>query len=196
MAYQPQPGSLVDRVCRWFLINLEEDMTPADIATRFDVANRSSISALLASGVTHQLLVRAKGDDGVMVYKAGPKLQSSLAQPQAPADAPPQGSSASGFKAWLGQKGEASAEGRPAAPAMPDPSALKIEAGVPMPAARTAANRYDAVFAAMKKDDSFACPAEASKRLIQAAHRFGKTTQRKFALRLIDDNQARIWRIA
>lgn len=181
MAYQPQPGSLVDRVCRWFLINLEEDITPADIATRFDVANRSSISALLASGITHQLLVRVKGDDGVMVYKAGPKLNTLR---EAPTPACP--------VAYVPPKG------RSHLPALPDPSDLVIDTDVPIPASMTSPRYgpYTAVFSRMEVGHSFKCSTADAKRLYEAAHKWGKSRNRKFSQRRLSDTEARIWRIA
>lgn len=181
MAYQPQPGTLVDRVCRWFLINIEEELTPADIATRFDVANRSSIGALLASAITHQLLVRAKGDDGVMVYKAGPKLNTLR---EAPIPAGPVACVPPKVRRHL--------------PALPDPSDLVIDTDVPIPPSGNAPKygRYTAVFARMGVGHSFKCSAADAKRLYESANKWGKNNNAKFSKRLLNDTEARIWRIA
>lgn len=78
MSYQPQAGSLPDRVCQWFRINAEEELTAADIARRYDCPP-SGIVTTLTSAVAAGWLSRKKGDDGVMVYMSGPKLP---AQPE------------------------------------------------------------------------------------------------------------------
>ena len=47
----------------------------------------------------------------------------------------------------------------------------------------------------MNVGDSFGVPTDACKRLIQAAHNYGKPLGRKFSSRQIDPTTSRIWRV-
>lgn len=59
--YQPQPGSLPERVLNWFAINPEEELSSADIARKFDVAATANVLPSLSAPLAHGLLARVKG---------------------------------------------------------------------------------------------------------------------------------------
>lgn len=59
--YQPQPGSLPERVLNWFAINPEEELSSADIAKKFDVAATANVLPSLSAPLAHGLLARVKG---------------------------------------------------------------------------------------------------------------------------------------
>lgn len=59
--YQPQTGSLPERVLNWFAINPEEELSSADIARKFDVAATANVLPSLSAPLAHGLLARVKG---------------------------------------------------------------------------------------------------------------------------------------
>lgn len=188
MAYQPQPGTLADRVCRWFLINPEEELTPSDLASKFEVTNKSSISALLASAVSHQLLERTKSREETVVltvYKAGPKLKECMGQAAG---------SVLSSAAALPMLGAAAPS---PVSSMPAPDSLFIEADIPMPIyQRGRISRYVDTFSRMEVGHSFKCSTAVAKRMYEAASKWGKDKNRKFSVRRLNDDESRIWRIA
>lgn len=75
-AYTPAPDSLAARVCAWFRLNSEEELTAGDIATKFDVP-RTSVHNSLAAALSHEAIVFARSTDegsSGMFYRAGPNL--------------------------------------------------------------------------------------------------------------------------
>lgn len=209
MAYQPQPGTLADRVCAWFLANPEEELSASDIAQKFSVSNKSTVTPLLATSVTHRLLSREKDPvDGIYQYKAGPQihtLREAGVRPNAPAQV------AEAVAAQVPAHAECASlpqercfppppkSGR-ARVEMPHPSQLVIEADTPMPPASTALEAgYVGVFSRMEIGHSFKCSPDAAKRLRDAANQWGKrkgNNNRKFAARRLNDTESRIWRTA
>lgn len=186
--YNPRPHSLGSRVCAWFKANPDEKLSSRDVADKFDSAPLR-VSAQLGAAEDADLLTSERVD-GMNVYSAGPKLASWTPPPSDVAQP------ATGFKAFLARTGQASAEGRPAAPALPSPEALVIEDGVPIPPARSSLAAYEARFAEMQVGQSIPLATPAAKRLITTAQRFGKTCGRKFITRVLpaDPNTSRIWR--
>lgn len=193
MPYIPTSGSLADRVSDFFRREPREELTVADIALKFSV-NRSSVAALLSTPISHQLLTRTN-EDGVVTYRAGPKLNAApLAPSPASAAAPaPAPATAPSFPA-------------PATTARPSArvsfrtvaAQLKVEAGVPIPAAVTAGGSAHAlapVLASMNVGDSFACPPGSGKRLVESAQRWGKKNGGwAFSMRTTDAGP-RVWRV-
>lgn len=59
--YEPQTGSLPERVLRWFALNPEEELSSADIAKKFDVAATANVLPSLSAPLAHGLLARVKG---------------------------------------------------------------------------------------------------------------------------------------
>ena len=60
--YQPQPGSLPERVLNWFGLNPEEELSSADIARKFDVVATANVLPSLSAPLAHGLLARVKGN--------------------------------------------------------------------------------------------------------------------------------------
>lgn len=193
--YSPRPHSLGSRVCAWFKANPGAKLSSKDIAERFD-APPLRVSTQLGAAEDGDLLTSER-ENGLNVYSAGPRLKdwtpppSDLAEPATTTTPPP-----TGFKAFLERTGQASAEGRSAALALPKPEELVIEADVPIPAPRAALAAYEAKFAEMAKGTSIKLPTPAAKRLISVAQRFGKTCGRKFITRALpaEPDNSRIWR--
>jgi hypothetical protein len=72
--YRPQPGTLANRVCAYFIQHAEERLSAADIALKFDVPSKS-IEAALAACLSHKMLERVRsGGRGFWEYRAGPNL--------------------------------------------------------------------------------------------------------------------------
>jgi hypothetical protein len=112
-AYIPEPDSLPARISAWLQRNRDEELTPRDIATKFDVPVQGLHFALREA--MHHGWITRNGSNGA--YAAGPLLPVAGAtgvEPAKPAPAAPQRRRA-----------------RAAAP--PDPEAVSIRAGVPIP---------------------------------------------------------------
>ena len=76
MSYQPKPGSLADRLCKFFLANPGESLTAKDIGDKFDV-KPSDLTALLSSAITAEVIVGAVVEYAGLktrMYSPGPKL--------------------------------------------------------------------------------------------------------------------------
>jgi len=68
--YTPKAGSLPHRVLTFMVLNPEEELTRADIATKFD-ANHSTIDSLLSLPVTRGVLKRGRNSDMDLVWSLG-----------------------------------------------------------------------------------------------------------------------------
>ena len=77
--YRPKPGSLADRVLRFFAENPDEELTTLDIVAKFDAPPRSVRMLLLASINAEYLILghvpppRGRGSP-MLIYKPGPRL--------------------------------------------------------------------------------------------------------------------------
>lgn len=178
MSYTPQADSLAGRVCAFFRTHPDEELEGRDIATKFSV-NSASVSALLASAMAANVITRGKDSEGTVVFKAGPNLHATE-----PTNAPSQHTPAP-RKAAAGRRDAD----------LPDPAALVLTPGVPIPmAAKSIVARYGPVFERMNVGDSFEVAEGVSTRLFRSAQIFGKPLNRKFLCRRVDGGQARIWR--
>jgi hypothetical protein len=182
LIYVPMRNSLAGRVCAYFMRDPDEELSSVDIALKFDVS-QNSVASSLEQCVRAGLLVCRKGQANV--YGAGPRLAGDSGLASSPAWLQPQAN----------QPAPASRLANRSA-GLPAPEALQVESGVAMPPARAglSGRRFDVVFAAMAVGDSFACSLDATKRLCQAAHAYGKPLGRTFASRVVDEKTARIWR--
>lgn len=179
------PGdALRKRVLDFFEKNPDETLTAADISRKFSVGIRLVHEALIAPVARGALQLNSHGD-----YSADPArrlhpLHTALhPQPQA---ANPATQAAPGTR-------------RPSAslPPLPDPGALRIEAGVPViqkPNPKGKQSPYTPLFEAMQPGDSVALPTAAARRLIGSAQSLGKRLGRKFLHRQLGEGQSRIWR--
>lgn len=131
MAYVPQAGSLPDRVCEWFLRNAEEELTASDIARKYNVPS-VNVAPTLASAVAAEWLTRDKGDDGVKVYRRGPKLATFA--PAAASSRPPAGE----------------IKRRRLPPLDPDKVEIKLGSQMPTKCAAKGTTRHDPIFAKLK----------------------------------------------
>lgn len=84
--YTPRTGSLADRVVSYFRQQPEEELTRADVASKFDVP-RASVQACLKDAVEDHLINYNLAEDGQWVYTAGKTLQDKPAWPGTPAGA-------------------------------------------------------------------------------------------------------------
>lgn len=179
--YTPQPDSLPDRVCAFFRTHRDEELTTKDIAQKFDVP-ASGIGNTLASAIYHEWLKRTKDEGGTTIYQAGPSLPNGWGGTPEPA---PQAAAAR-----VQRKA-------PQPAALPAAEQLVIEPDVALPEAmgRVRRSAYEKVFARMERGHSFACPRDSLKSLYSSAKRWGTPKGIKFTSRIVDDHNARIWRI-
>jgi hypothetical protein len=176
--YQPDEGSLPERVCRWLAGNRDERLSARDITAKFDCPP-GSVHAGLKSALEHGWL-RRQGSD----FMAGPNLpagsQASTAQHAAQAIARP-------------------TPRKPrAAPVRPLPdSALTVEANVPMPPVKgVERTNWPALFAKLTKPGLCSAPLPAAYRgaLQKAAKEWSKQRGGGYAIRAVSDEHIRIWR--
>lgn len=77
--YKPLPGSLPERVIKWFLINKQEELTRQDIASKFDVP-LTSVEGGLATAMAHKYIAKVRSGN-LVVFTAGPQI-TQAAEPQ------------------------------------------------------------------------------------------------------------------
>jgi hypothetical protein len=85
--YTPKPGSLAHRVLTFMVLNPDEELTRADIATKFD-ANHSTIDSLLALPVTRGVLKRGRNSDMDLVWSLGECTEFVLDQSKVDSERP------------------------------------------------------------------------------------------------------------
>jgi hypothetical protein len=188
--YKPQAGGLADRVCRYFTLpnNTDEDLTAGDIAIKFD-APRSSVQQCLAKAVLEELLVLARTDEGI-VWRRGPRLAQVYAAPTGPSAHTP-------FPAAqvTGQTASRRGGARKRLPPL-DAATIPVET-LPLPPGATERRegQYDPLFARLQPGQCSA-PIDARYRgaITKAAATWAKRHNAKFATRLVEGGQMRIWR--
>ena len=123
-AYTPRTDGVAARCITFFRANPDEELSLEDITDKFD-ATRGNIHTLLAPAREAGLLDRYQNADGEYLYKAGPKIgkadgidMDAVHNSRSPFGAPQRR--------------------RVAVPAvdLPDPRAVTIEDGIPLPGAR------------------------------------------------------------
>jgi hypothetical protein len=67
--YTPVPGSLAERVCRFFAVNADESLSAKDIVLKFDATTASNVQAQLETAVGYGFLARSS-----VGYSAGGRL--------------------------------------------------------------------------------------------------------------------------
>jgi hypothetical protein len=181
--YVPPADSLAHKVCSHFRQHPDDELDVADIAQKFRAVG-SQVDALLSGAVAHGLLNRQGRRGTGAVYLAGTLLAASAkpapAAPPAPAAAPP----AAAPKAR-----------RPrAANAPPDPAAVVIKSGVPLPKAVAGIGTgvYSAVLQRMKVNDMVELTSTQARSMSVSAKKLGI----KVAIRRIDDARHGVWRLA
>jgi hypothetical protein len=183
--YIPQPGSGAMRVLQYFLINREELLTAADIASKFDIP-KGSVPGILerAIGVGMLRIVR---DTGLSAYAAGPKLDQAAAAPTAPqASKPPRKSSGNWHERRLPEL---------------DLAAIKIKTGTKPPPKhlnRAGEGRYTPLLDKLTAPDmSFELPKAYRGSLVKSVSVYSKhhAGKRKFVVRSIGADLCGVWRI-
>ena len=71
--YIPQDGSVAARVCRYFLENPSEELSAFDISMKFHTGT-TTVYSQMQRAVETGLLVRARNEDGDVVYGTGPDI--------------------------------------------------------------------------------------------------------------------------
>lgn len=66
--YIPRTGSLAERAIAFFRANPEEELTPADMATKFH-REYGSVDQSLRGAICAGLLAKVKREDGTVVYR-------------------------------------------------------------------------------------------------------------------------------
>ena len=181
-----EPGSLADRVCRWFGIsaNRREERTAAQIAQQFNAPSMAVAVKQLEPAIAAHLLLFTRGDDG-MVYLAGPELPDWVNA---------MGGAAAGIPMAKSKKPRKAVVRLPAL----DLAKLTVRKDVPLPAKRTREKghtRWDDLFDKLPaKGTSFEVPREYYPALAKAVQAYMKRTNRKVALRVVSDTACGVWR--
>lgn len=72
--YTPRIESLAARVCGFFVLNPDEELTVGDIAEKFGAHGMSNVHTQLRPALDALLLLRHRNDDGEYLYKRGASL--------------------------------------------------------------------------------------------------------------------------
>lgn len=219
MSYQPKPGSLADRLCKFFLANPGESLTAKDIGDKFDV-KPSDLTALLSSALTAEVIVGAVVEYAGLktrMYSPGPKLCPVDAAPDLgvptgyvpritappPAPNPPAyvtavvprpttATTSTASKAKPMQVGAAN----PLPPL--DPASVKINQTVAKPArfanVKTKAAQYREWLDALQVGKCLVYPKQYQGSISLVASSHAKATGRKFSTAKINDTQSATWR--
>lgn len=177
-AYRPARNSKAHQVCTFFLNAPDEELTRADIAVKFSMPP-SGVDSALAGCVTAQLLRLKMTDDG-RVWTAGPALADWK-----PDTAPPDRSNTAS----------------PARLPLLDMASVVVRADLPLPQRNHNKGQtlYDPVLEKLTAVGMSATfPRQYQASLTKASAAFGKrcTPPRKYAIRLVDQTTAGVWRIA
>jgi hypothetical protein len=176
-AYIPEPDSLPARISAWLQRNRDEELTPRDIATKFDVPVQGLHFALREA--MHHGWITRNGSNGA--YAAGPLLPVAGATGVEPAKPAPAAPHANG-----------KSRRRPSAP--PDPDAVRIQSNVPLPK-RTSSpgcSAYFTLLERMKPGDMVDLAEHHAASMVSRAKEAGiKVAKRKLA-----DGRVGVWKLA
>ena len=175
-AYTPEPGSLAERVSTWLRRNREEELTPRDIATKFDVPVQG-LHFTLRDAMHHGWITR-QGSNGS--YSAGPLLPVAGALGGEPAKPAPAAPHADGAR-------------RRRVSAPPDPDSTAIRANVPLPkrTSQPGSSAYFTLLERMKPGDMVELTEQQANSMVARA----KETSIKVAKRKLADGRAGVWRL-
>lgn len=225
MSYQAKPGSLADRLCKFFVTNPGETLTAKDIGDKFDV-KPSDLTALLSSAMTAEVIVSAVVEYAGLktrMYSPGPKLVEADEAPdlgvptgfvpriKAPPPAPNPPAYVTAVvprptEATTSATSATSATSKPmhggAANPLPplDPASVKINQTVAKPArfanVKTKAAQYREWLDALQVGKCLVYPKQYQGSISLVASSHAKTTGRKFSTAKINDTQSATWRDA
>lgn len=206
--YIPRLGSLADRVLAYFNQEPFEELSQADVATKFEVS-RGSVSSSLKQAVDSGKLAYAQNDDLEYVYTLGVNTAArpAAARPQDAANepkTPPAATTSSPTEKAPGNRPN-SRHKVVVRVTEADMAALKVEVGVPIETGKgpSGVSKWQAIFDKLTAPDtSLAFPiawksavaADASKRNQNAKKRGEKSPFYRVAI--VSETQARIWRVA
>ena len=196
--YMPNAGSLADRVCKFFADNPSEEMSPADIAIKFEASSKHNIKTLLGQCLAHDYLVLARDDDLEWVYGPGPKIHLYKPQPEAPATVVP---------CWPATEGEEKPTTTPRrSPTKPTPLILDnitIDDGIPLhaiehrPEALARFAVMSNLLSKMAPKQSAGLPLDAYATLTKAMTAAHKAGTARFAIRKSKATRTlRVWRVS
>jgi hypothetical protein len=190
MSYTPTAGALDGRLCLHLARVPDDELSPADIARKFDTPV-TLVEVSLASAITARVLERKRGGTGgrTWMYCRGPRFEAAMAAAAAePAPSP-----------------------KPPFPGMPPPSrtkraplpvfdaaALAVEADVAMPASKRGAQTdWPVLFERLTAVGMCSCPLPKLVKgsLAGAANAWFKPRGLAFAIRAISETHLRIWRV-
>ncbi len=180
--YTPRIGGITHRVIEFFQANPEEELTIDDIAQKFD-ATRNNVHSLLVQAIDNELISRTRNEDGDYVYHLQGHLPGKTAKPAAAAPKP------------VAEKRAKVVAARKSL----DISKLKVEEGIPFQEAHIKGeSKWAPLFAKLTKPgQSIAVPADMRGAVGAAANKVnGLKTQGRFRVALVDENTARVWRVA
>lgn len=219
MSYQAKPGSLADRLCKFFVANPGERLTAKEVGDKFDV-KPSDLTALLSSAITAEVIVSAITEFAgikTRIYGPGPRLAMAVAAPdhgvptgfvprtEAPPAPPPAPAPAAYVTAVVPRPTPATtSKAKPARggvmnPLPPlDPAKVKVNQTLAKPArfvgGKTKAQQYRELLDALQVGKCVVYPTEYQNSIAFVAGKHAKTTGRKFSTAKINDTESATWR--
>lgn len=188
-AYTPRSDSLAGRMCAFFQRNPDEELSLDDITDKFD-AGRNNIHTQLGLSVEAGLLTRDRNADGDYIYKPGPNIGKADGVDMDAVHA--RRGAAPAFPFGAPQRRRISAP----ATDLPDPLAVAIEDGVPLPNARIKRD-WTPLLKRLQPNQSAQLPIAARHTLALAITQAKKDRLGQFTLRSDEQAQTvRVWRTA
>jgi hypothetical protein len=199
--YRPQPGSVAYKVIEYLTTNPDEELSSSEVGAKFDTSPKQ-VHSLLGTAVSEGVLVRAKDEDDEVVYRLGTPIDlikpNPGAQPSLKASSANSRTTVSG--AFPGWKAPSPAKAR----AKPEPididlDAVAVESDVPIPTGRIAGSlvkdKLTGLLTRMEPGQSAKLPKRLAASVGKARTELHKSTQREYAIRTVDEQSIRVWRV-
>lgn len=192
LQYTPEAGSFDFKVVQYFITNPDEELTTLDIGEKFG-KHFAKVHTLLARAIDAGLLVRGEpGGDGELIYSRGPAASASGIKANKAAHPSLNGNGAWPNTAQPGPKRRS--KGRLELPSLDQ---IPLETNVPIPAKAGGrlATDWPALFSRMVAGQSCVLPRRARATIGKAITKFNRDGGGEMAIRVISDDELRLWRI-
>jgi hypothetical protein len=184
MSYKAQVGSVAFQTIEYLTTNPEEELTSEDIGIKFDKPSKQ-VHSLLAEAVKAGALKREENADEELVYRLGTGSPNIVAKAGRHASLHAQ-------TPWVGAKPAAAGRKRTTV----DVDAVAIEKDVPLITTRgRQAIDWRSLFKRMDVNHSCVLPKGVRGQLAKAAAAYKHEGLGEFAIRVLDDDALRMWRV-
>lgn len=179
------PDSLAAKVIKFLKENPEEELSSDDVAVKFG-GLATACYTKLGPAVDAGALKRRREPDTTFVYSLGPKADLVFFEGDSLPAVPPTVKTARVAPA---------ADSKTSRGFFLDVAAVKIEDGLPIQRKKQPATDWPALFDRLKPNQSCLLPAASLAQLRKAIARRHYSTRQRFAVRSVDKDSFRLWRL-